>query len=82
MTLAIEPLNTGECNFINGVAEAVSLAQEVNHPSVKVLSDLYHVNLERQSFEETRAAGALSGARPRRWRRGATRTDRSRTFPI
>lgn len=56
MTIAIEPLNVSECNFINSVAEAVALAQEVNHPAVAVLSDLYHVDHDGQSYEETRAA--------------------------
>lgn len=56
MTIAIEPLNVTECNFINSVAEAVALAREVNHPAVAVLSDLYHVDHDGQSYEETRAA--------------------------
>ena len=56
ITIAIEPLNVDECNFINSVAEAVALAREVNHPDVAVLSDLYHVDHDGQSYEETRAA--------------------------
>ena len=56
ITIAIEPLNVSECNFINSVAEAVALAREVNHPAVAVLSDLYHVDHDGQSYEETRAA--------------------------
>ena len=57
LAVAIEPLNRGECNFINSVQEATQLAREVNHPHVGVLSDLYHVDAEGQSYEETRAAG-------------------------
>lgn len=56
MVIAIEPLNVSECNFINSVAEAVALAREVNHPAVAVLSDLYHVDHDGQSYEETRQA--------------------------
>lgn len=56
VTLVIEPLNTAECNFINSVAEAQALAEEVNHPAVAVLSDLYHVAQEKQSYDETRDA--------------------------
>ena len=56
ITVAIEPLNTGECNFINSVAEAAALAQEVNHPNIGVLSDLYHVTQDGQSYDETRDA--------------------------
>lgn len=72
ITLVIEPLNTGECNHINSVAEAVALAQAVDHPAVRVLSDLYHVSFEGQSYGETRAAGSwlhhvhVAGAEGRR----------------
>jgi len=59
ITVAIEPLNVTECNFINSVAEAVALAREVNHPAVAVLSDLYHVDHDGQSYEETREAAPL-----------------------
>jgi len=57
VTVAIEPLNRGECNAINSVAEAVEIARSVSHPAIGVLSDLYHVSVEGQSLEETRAAG-------------------------
>lgn len=72
VTVAIEPLNKGECNIINSVAEGVQFVRAVDHPSIQVLSDLYHVALEGQSFEETRAAGAalrhvhVAGAEGRR----------------
>ena len=56
ITVAIEPLNTAECNFINSVAEAVTLADEINHPSIGVLSDLYHITHDGQSYDETREA--------------------------
>lgn len=59
ITIAIEPLNLSECNFINSVAEAVALARAVNHPAVAVLSDLYHVDHDGQSYEETREAASL-----------------------
>lgn len=72
VTVAIEPLNRGECNAINSVAEACEIAQEVAHPSLGVLSDLFHVTVEEQSYEETRAAGTslkhihVAGAEERR----------------
>jgi D-psicose/D-tagatose/L-ribulose 3-epimerase len=59
ITVVIEPLNTGECNVINSVGEAVILARAVAHPAVAVLSDLYHVDKESQSFDETQQAGPL-----------------------
>jgi len=72
VTVAIEPLNRAECNSINSVAEACGIAEEVAHPALGVLSDLYHVTVEGQSFEETRAAGTrlkhihVAGAEGRR----------------
>ncbi len=56
--VAIEPLNTAECNFINSVAEAAALAEELSHPAVGVLSDLYHITEDGQSYDETRDAAA------------------------
>lgn len=56
LAIAIEPLNRKECNFINSVAEGVSLAAELGHPAVGILSDLYHVTEEGQSYDETRDA--------------------------
>lgn len=55
-TVAIEPLNVAECNFINSVGEAVALAKEVSSPNVGVLSDLYHITHDSQSYDETRDA--------------------------
>ncbi len=57
MALAIEPLNRGESNIINSVAEGIRLVNEVGHPAVRVLSDLYHVTLEDEPFDDTAAAG-------------------------
>ena len=57
ITIAIEPLNAGECNFINSVAEGLELVELAGHPSVRVLSDLYHVAKDGQSYAETTAAG-------------------------
>ena len=72
MEVAIEPLNRTECNHINSVTEGSALAQEVGHPAVGVLSDLYHVTQEEQSYEETRQAAPwlrhvhVAGAQDRR----------------
>ena len=59
MTLAIEPLNIAECNFINSVAEAAALAGEAAHSCIAVLSDLYHVTHDGQDYAETRDAMPL-----------------------
>ena len=49
--IAIEPLNQGETNTINTVAEAIDLAQAVSHPGIHVLADLYHMAAENEPFD-------------------------------
>lgn len=44
ITLVIEPLNRGESNIINSVAEGVAFARRVNRPEVRVLADFYHMD--------------------------------------
>ena len=51
--LAIEALNTGECNFVGSVAEAAALARRCGSPRVGVVSDIYHILMDGQSYEET-----------------------------
>lgn len=51
-TLAIEPLNAKEDNFINRVSEAAVYAGMVGRPQVRVLADLYHMDEEREPLEE------------------------------
>jgi sugar phosphate isomerase/epimerase len=43
VTIAVEPLNRGECNFINTVAEGAAAVRAANHPAVRLLADLYHM---------------------------------------
>ena len=58
ITIAIEPLNRGETNLINSVSEAAGVVERVGHPSVKLLSDLYHVTKEDEPFSDTGAAAS------------------------
>ena len=48
VTLAIEPLNTKESNIVNSVSEAVTFAQTVNRPAIRVLADFYHMDEEKE----------------------------------
>ena len=48
ITIVIEPLNREETDTINSVAEGVALAQTVDHPAVRVLADLYHMQMEEE----------------------------------
>ena len=59
MTVEIEPLNSSECNILNSVAETVKFVVDLGHPAVGVLSDLYHVTYDGQSYSETQDAAAF-----------------------
>ncbi len=59
MSVVIEPLNSSECNILNSVAEALLVVEELGHPAVGVLSDLYHVTYDGQSYRETRNAAPM-----------------------
>lgn len=51
ITIAIEPLNTTECNIINSVPEAAQFAQQLNRKSIRVLADFYHMHKEDEPLE-------------------------------
>lgn len=59
VTIAIEPLNRKETNFINSVTEACDIAKVVDHKSIRVLADFYHMNMENESAESLIKAGKL-----------------------
>ena len=52
VTVAIEPLNRKECNFINSLAEGAELINSAGHPRVRLLADFYHMALEDESPDE------------------------------
>ena len=56
ITLVAEPLNRGECNIINTVAEAMEYVKAVDHPSFQCLVDSYHFWLENEPLENLTAA--------------------------
>ena len=43
VTVAIEPLNTREDNFLNTVAEGAAIVQAVGHPGIGLTADIYHM---------------------------------------
>ena len=51
ITIALEPLNTKECNIITSVAEGGRLVEEVAHPHFKLLADYYHMLKENEGFD-------------------------------
>jgi sugar phosphate isomerase/epimerase len=60
--LLLEPLNRYETNLIATVADGVALLQSLQTKNVKLLCDLFHMNIEEPSIAESlRAAGPHVG---------------------
>jgi len=57
VTLLLEPINRYETNFINTAAEGIALLEEIGEPSMKLLLDTFHMNIEERTL-----AGALRDA--------------------
>ena len=51
-TVVIEPLNTGECNIINTVADSVSLMKAVDRQNVRAHVDFYHLMQNGETLSE------------------------------
>lgn len=49
--LAIEPLNRYEADLINTAEEGLAFVEAVGHPTLGLLLDTYHVNIEEASWE-------------------------------
>ncbi len=54
--IGMEPLNRYETNYLNTVAEALEFIAEVGLPSVGLLLDAFHMNIEERSLEEAIAS--------------------------
>jgi len=46
VTLILEPVNRYEINFINSVEQGASLMRQVNRPNMKLMPDIFHMNIE------------------------------------
>ena len=51
--LIVEPVNRYEVNFINSCAEGLDIVRRSSRPSVKLMPDLFHMNIEDPSFRES-----------------------------
>ncbi len=51
-TLLFEPLNRYETNLFNRVADAAAFLDESGIPNVKLLADLFHMNIEESSIPD------------------------------
>lgn len=61
-TIFLEPLNRYEATFLNRVGQAAMLARMVDHPRVRALADLFHMNIEETGLAEpVTEAGDLLG---------------------
>ena len=57
-TIAIEPLNRHEDNFITSVAQGASFVDEIGHPNIQLLADFYHMFEEDETMDNVKNAGA------------------------
>jgi len=57
ITIAVEPLHKHDSNIINSVTDALALARAVDHPFVKVLADLFHMQEENEPISHIIDAG-------------------------
>lgn len=46
VTMILEPVNRYELNFINSVQEGVELIKKINLPNMKLMPDVFHMNIE------------------------------------
>ena len=60
VTLALEPLNRFETDFINTVDQALNMIADVGSPNLKVHLDTFHMNIEEKDLAKAiRKAGKL-----------------------
>lgn len=57
--VAVEPLNRGECNFINSLAEGAALVRAADHPNVRLLVDFFHMLRDDEPAAEILKVGDL-----------------------
>jgi sugar phosphate isomerase/epimerase len=57
VNIAVEPLNRGETNVLNSVAEGLQYVKDVNHPAFRLLVDAYHWAKENEPTSDIVSAG-------------------------
>ena len=58
VTIVIEPLNSGETNFINTLSEGAAIVRAVNHPNIQLLADIFHMKRENEPASSIITYGA------------------------
>ena len=62
VTLLLEPINRYETNFVNTAEEGLTLLNEIGAPSMKLLLDTFHMNIEERNLgDAVRSAGDRLG---------------------
>ena len=51
VVVAVEPVNRYEINFVNRLEEAAEMIDRLGRPNVKIMPDLFHMNIEEASIE-------------------------------
>ncbi len=59
VTIVVEPLNRGECNFINTLGEGAEAVRQAGHARVRLLADIYHMLRNDEKPEAITTHGAL-----------------------
>ena len=52
VTVVIEPLHTGVCNFINSLKEGAEIVKAVKHPNIQLLCDIRHMMKDDEPASE------------------------------
>lgn len=59
VVIVLEPLNKAECNIVTTVAEGAGIVRDVNHPSIRLLADTYHMAKDGEGPASIRDAKGL-----------------------
>jgi sugar phosphate isomerase/epimerase len=51
VTVALEPVNRYEINFLNNCDDTAAVIRELGHPRLKMMPDVFHMNIEDPSIE-------------------------------
>jgi sugar phosphate isomerase/epimerase len=62
ITLVVEPLHRAECNLVNTILEGDEAVRRANHPSVKLLVDLFHMLRNGESPDDILHVGPIHHA--------------------
>jgi sugar phosphate isomerase/epimerase len=58
VTIVLEPLNKGETNILNSVAEGIEYVDAIGRPRIQLLADFFHMMKENEGPDSIRKAGA------------------------